>query len=329
MTTAFGEVSGAISCWLDDSRKPHAEPPCPCASARSQIQSSQIQSQWGWRFSQLIWHLTKSQGRVIQAGICDRFDHARVAQRLRPVGGKSYRDRMLVTGWQQALTVLVIVIPGFVHQIVRSRLRGPTPEDGDLGVRVLRALTTSGLFALIYLIALGQILTSAISHPRSYLDHPRSTALLLFALVFLIPAGVAVAQHARNTRRLYPNVSWKQVFRVYNPTPTAWDFAVNRVGPGYVRVLSKDGNWVGGYAGEDSFYTNFPQSREIFVETAWRLDEQGKFEKPIAGSAGQWIKCDDAPVIEFLRPQDTSRDRPAPQDEQADTGRSEAGGEPQ
>lgn len=128
MTTAFGEVSGAISCWLDDSRKPHAEPPCPCASARSQIQSSQIQSQWGWRFSQLIWHLTKSQGRVIQAGICDRFDHARVAQRLRPVGGKSYRDRMLVTGWQQALTVLVIVIPGFVHQIVRSRLRGPLPK---------------------------------------------------------------------------------------------------------------------------------------------------------------------------------------------------------
>jgi hypothetical protein len=44
---------------------------------------------------------------------------------------------VLVTGWQQALTVLVIVIPGFVYQVVRSRLSGPTPEDGDLGVRVL------------------------------------------------------------------------------------------------------------------------------------------------------------------------------------------------
>jgi hypothetical protein len=251
------------------------------------------------------------------------------ASGLRLVGGKPYRDRMLVTGWQQALTVLVIVIPGFVYQVVRSRLRGPTPEDGDFGVRVLRALTTSGLFALIYLIALGQILTSAISHPRSYLDQPRSTALLLFVLVFLIPAAVAAAQHAHNIRRLYPKVLWKQVFRVYNPTPTAWDFAVNRVGPGYVRVLSKDGNWVGGYAGEDSFYTNFPQSREVFVETAWRLDEQGKFQKPITGSAGQWIKCDDAPVVEFLRPQETSPDKTARQNERADTGRSEAGGEPQ
>jgi hypothetical protein len=238
-----------------------------------------------------------------------------------------YLDRMLVTGWQQALTVLVIVIPGFVHQIVRSRLRGPSPEDGDLGVRVLRALTTSGLFALIYLIVLGQVLTSVISRPRSYVDHPRCTALLLFALVFLIPAAVAVALHARNIRRLYPNMPWKQVFRIYNPTPTAWDFAVNRVGPGYVRVLNKDGNWVGGYAGEASFYTNFPQSREIFVETAWQLDEQGEFTKPITASTGRWIKCDDAPVVDFLRPRETTAGDAASQAGQVDTGSNEAGGE--
>jgi len=215
---------------------------------------------------------------------------------------------MLVTGWQQALTVLVIVVPGFVHQIVQSRLRGPGPEDGDLGVRILRALTTSGLFALIYFVALGKTLTAAISHPTSYLDQPRSTALLLLVLVFVIPATVAVGQHARNTRRRYPDVPWKQVFRIYNPTPTAWDFAVDRVGPGYLRVLNKDGNWVGGYAGEESFYTNFPQAREVFLETAWRLDERGEFKSPITGSAGQWIKCDDAPVVEFLRPQETTPD---------------------
>jgi hypothetical protein len=227
---------------------------------------------------------------------------------------------MLVTGWQQALTVLVIVIPGFVYQVVRSRLRGPTPEDGDLGVRVLRALTASGLFALVYLVVLGPLLTTAISRPQSYLDHPRSTALLLLALVFVIPAAVAAAQHARTARRLYPNLPWKQVFRIYDPTPTAWDYAVNRVGPGYVRVLTKDGNWVGGYAGTESFYTNYPQSREIFVETAWRLGEQGEFQHAITGSTGQWIKCDDAPIVEFLRPQETAS--------LADTGSSGAEEEP-
>lgn len=181
-----------------------------------------------------------------------------------------------------------LVVPGFVYQVVRSRLRGPTPEDGGLGVRVLRALTTSGLFALIYLIALGPILTTAISQPKSYLDHPRYTALLLLALVFVVPAAVAITLHARTARRLYPDLSWRQVFQIYNPTPTAWDFAVNRAGPGYVRVLTKDGNWVGGYAGTESFFTNYPQAREIFVETAWRLTEQGEFDGPVAGSTGQW-----------------------------------------
>lgn len=224
---------------------------------------------------------------------------------------------MLVTGWQQALTVLVIVIPGFVYQVVRSRLSGPTPEDGDLGVRVLRALMVSGLFALVYLVVLGPILTTAISRPESYLEHPRRTALLLLGLVFVIPAAVAAVQQARAARRLYPSLSWRTAFRTYDPTPTAWDFAVNRVGPGYVRVLTKDGNWVGGYAGTESFYTNYPQSREVFVETAWKLSEQGEFEHPIAGSTGEWIKCDDAPAVEFLVPQGSAA---------ADTGSSEPEG---
>jgi hypothetical protein len=53
--------------------------------------------------------------------------------------------------------------------------------------------------------------------------------MLSFVLEFLILEAVAAAQHAHYTRRLYPNVPWKQVFRVYNPTPTAWFFAVTRI----------------------------------------------------------------------------------------------------
>jgi Family of unknown function (DUF6338) len=227
---------------------------------------------------------------------------------------------MLVTGWQQALTVLVIVIPGFVYQIVRSRFQGPTPDDGDLGVRVLRALATSGLFALVYLVSLGPILTNAISHPHSYLNDPRCTALLLFVLVFLLPAAVAAGLYAYRAHRLYPKVPWSQLFRIYNPTPTAWDFAVSRVGPGYIRVLTNDGSWVGGYAGENSFYTNFPQPREVFVEMAWRLSAEGEFIEKIEGSTGLWIKCDDAPVVEFLQPKTPGDAR------DADTGKQDKGG---
>jgi hypothetical protein len=102
---------------------------------------------------------------------------------------------------------------------------------------------------------------------------------------------------------VYPTLSWREKFQVYDPTPTAWDFASSRAGPGFVRVLTKDGVWVGGYAGPQSFFTSYPEPREIFIEQAWVLDDQGTFESSVQGTAGLWIRCDDALIVQFLLPQ--------------------------
>jgi hypothetical protein len=67
-----------------------------------------------------------------------------------------------------------------------------------------------------------------------------------------------------------------------------------------VRALTRDGQWVGGYAGTGSFYSTYPEPRELFVEQAWELDEDGAFVEVVQGTAGMWIKCDDAPVVQFL-----------------------------
>jgi hypothetical protein len=215
--------------------------------------------------------------------------------------------RVLVTGWQQALTVLLVVIPGFAYQGLLSRLRGPTPEDRELGTRILRSLASSGLFALVYVAVFGSFVTAAtVSSRTTYLDHPCIAALVLLALIFVIPALIAVCQHGFAVKRLYPDLPWREYLRVYDPTPTAWDFAVNRVGPGYVRVLTKDGKWIGGYAGQSSYYTSYPEAREIFVERAWELDENGDFHEEISGTAGRWIQCSDAVLLEFVRPEDQS-----------------------
>lgn len=214
---------------------------------------------------------------------------------------------MLVTGWQQALTVLLVVIPGFVHQGLLSRLRGPTPEDRELGTRILRSLAMSGGFALVYVAVFGLFTTPAtFSNRATYLEHPTIAALVLFALIFAVPAAVAICQHSLAVRRLYPDLPWRAYLRVYDPTPTAWDFAVNRVAPGYVRVLTKDGEWIGGYAGGASYYTSYPEAREVFVERAWELGENGDFLEEVNGTAGRWIQCSDAVLVEFVRPGDQS-----------------------
>ncbi|MGO9349547.1 MAG: DUF6338 family protein [Mycobacterium sp.] len=118
---------------------------------------------------------------------------------------------MTVTGWQQALTVLLVVVPGFVYQGRLARLRGPTPEDRDLlGVRILRALAASAMFGLAYLVVLGPSLTGKVSKPRDYLvAHPRIAAIALAVLVFGVPTRVVavfllrILRNPRATGRLH------------------------------------------------------------------------------------------------------------------------------
>jgi hypothetical protein len=54
---------------------------------------------------------------------------------------------VFVSGWLQALTLLLAVIPGFIYQGTRSQLRGPTPDEREVGVRILRvtAVRRSGV----------------------------------------------------------------------------------------------------------------------------------------------------------------------------------------
>lgn len=207
---------------------------------------------------------------------------------------------MLLSGWQQALTVLLTVVPGFVYQGARSHFRGPTPDERELGVRILRALALSGIFALVYVGILGSRLTSRISEPGRYLESPRWSALWALLLLFVIPFVAAVIIHVWNARKQYPDLRWRELFRIYNPIPTAWDFANTRLEPGFVRVLTKEGLWIGGYAGERSFFTGYPENRELYLEVAWSLDNDGVFQFPVPNSVGMWVRCDDAQVVQFI-----------------------------
>jgi hypothetical protein len=129
------------------------------------------------------------------------------------------------------------------------------------------------VFGLVYVAVLGSFMkTETVSSRATYVEHPVVVALVLLVLVFVFPAFVAVVHHGWVVWRQRPGLRWRDFFRVYDPTPTAWDWAVNRVESAYVRVLTKDGKWFGGYVGELSFYTSHTGAREIFAERAWDLD---------------------------------------------------------
>jgi hypothetical protein len=85
------------------------------------------------------------------------------------------------------------------------------------------------------------------------------------------------------------------------PSPTSWDwFFSEQANNYYVRVYLKTGEKLGGYFGENSFATSFPNKQEIYVEETWRLDEDGEFTEPVEGTKGAFVYREDCALVQFL-----------------------------
>lgn len=242
----------------------------------------------------------------------------------------------------QLAILVVFVLPGSVYQAVRARLAGESPANRELFNRVLRALAASVVLDGLYGIVLGPRLTRMIggtpqttSHARHWLlEDIRTASVLGLLLLFVIPTAFAYFAARRYTvgdwiagsrergplsatwgpneagirRRINRGLEWLATrcemhggLR-YDPTPTAWDWAVDHggTGDGFVRVLGKDGQWHGGLYRPGSFFSTFPESPAVFVQEAWQLDAEGAFVARQDGSRGAWIPCADATVVEFV-----------------------------
>lgn len=231
---------------------------------------------------------------------------------------------MLVSGWQQALTLVAVLIPGFIFQgVLRNRV-GPSPDDRNLSIRLIRSLAWSIFFLLVYFVVFGITITDLIVEPEGlFRDRdPRLMSTLAVALIFVIPFltgyiySAAMARVSLNDRGLWARakgdeLTWRDALFTnksgYSPIPTAWDYAVGRISPGdFVRVLTDAGNWIGGRALSEAYFTSYPEDREVFLEEAWSLDGEGAFVELIPNTQGLWIRCDDVALLQVLAPSDIS-----------------------
>lgn len=232
---------------------------------------------------------------------------------------------MLISGWQQALTLVAVLIPGFVFQGVQRNRIGPSPEDRELSVRLVRALAVSVGFLLFYLVCLGETVTRRLFHPLDGLGDPRAVAGVGFLLVFVVPAFAGYVTASFTTRRRYNRTTfWGTLFARgsgdgeltwrkalfshetdYSPIPTAWDFATQDVAPGsFVRILTADGTWIGGRVTTAAFFTGYPEPRDVYIDEAWSIDADGQFAEQLDGPTGQWVRCDDAVLMQIIPPPD-------------------------
>jgi len=202
----------------------------------------------------------------------------------------------------QLVIALLFIVPGSIYQAVRQRLRGPAPDDVNFSNKLCRALGVSTALMAIYVALLGGALLPLVEQSsaagpswRGAVKHASELGWISIGLLIVVPALLAFCDYVRvsgsiNLRNL-----------TYDPTPRAWDYAFADIEPCYLRVLTVDGVWLGGWFGSRSFISSFPEPREIYIETAHQMQPDGSIGEAQSWSAGMYIRCDDIRAVELLR----------------------------
>ncbi|MBW0252697.1 DUF6338 family protein [Cellulomonas sp. PS-H5] len=223
--------------------------------------------------------------------------------------------------WAQAVVVLTLVVPGFVYRASWQSVAGPDPARPDFGTRVLHAMVATGMFAGAYAAVLGPVGAGYARSPDRALDDVRGLALAFVVLAIAVPwasarVGFSVVTSTRYRRAAARTLGILRIRSPHQAAPRPWDHAFGRVGDGWVRVQLADGRWLGGWYGARSFASSHPDPRELYVEEAWVLDENGAFTGRLHAPGGTVISCADAIAVDFLP--STRDDRPGARHDRED-----------
>jgi hypothetical protein len=205
------------------------------------------------------------------------------------------------------LILALFLLPGAVYGLVYERLHGPIPGI-EIGMRIMRALAVSTLLTALYVWLGGR--TMAQQYRKLAVGFDKDTAAgwqvlidraywfggMALLLLFVVPVFLALGFH------LFGQLGWVRriPFDLWNATPGAWDVARLGPKPRYVRILTKDGEWIGGALRPGSFITSWPAPREIYIAQAYVMRSDGTFVgvKPVR--SGVFVSCGEARAVEFL-----------------------------
>lgn len=216
---------------------------------------------------------------------------------------------MLPSTWVQVIVVVAVVAPGFTYQLERRRVTGPDPDEADVSIRILRAIMSSAILASLYAVVLGPVVLRNLPDPFELsASNLRNLGLTVFVLVFLVPWLAARAAFYLGTSSWWQRCrdvlsAWSTRIlgtrKGWDPTPSAWDFAFSRAEPAFVRILTSEGLWIGGYWGAGSYASSFPDPRNIYLEIGYEMGGDGTFTGIVSAAEGVYVRCEDVVLVDF------------------------------
>jgi len=204
--------------------------------------------------------------------------------------------------------LVILVLPGVVWTSVRIAVRGRVAHDRDVSARILQALMVSVVLDATYILVAGDRLVGQIrAAARGEVAQPRVSAAAVLILMVAVPALLAYLVYGRPRWRNLKirGLHWLRLplsQSGYEATPTVWDWAAPQRGGCWVRIRVGEGKWVGGWYGDQSFVSTYPEARDIYVEEQHHVDAAGVIGGLAAGSAGFWLSLKDGDVVEWVNP---------------------------
>ncbi|HLW02720.1 MAG TPA: DUF6338 family protein [Ktedonobacterales bacterium] len=197
--------------------------------------------------------------------------------------------------------IILFIIPGFICQRAISTTLSRRTQDVSLVI--IEAIT----FSCVVYAVVGWIFFFAPLPSLGILQEHQSvwanigTGALWIAFYFIVPillgVGWAKLLHSNLLERILDFLKMPHI----NPYPRAWDYHFSRQKQAWVVVRLTDNTMLGGYMGPRSFVSSYPDPEDIYIETAYTVDEKGKLsERPAEGNAGVWIQGSQIKSIEFI-----------------------------
>jgi len=162
-------------------------------------------------------------------------------------------------------------------------------------------------FNVIYVLALGDWIISALPLQARATSDPRKLAAIVLLGGIALPALTSWLRYGRVRFRplLESRLGWLRVPRsttTYSPEPTAWDHAAPKLGGSWIRVRLGDELWAGGWISGKSYFSTYPESRDIYIEDQYRMEKDGSFLEQVPGTRGCWMTIPDGCVVEWIEP---------------------------
>lgn len=182
---------------------------------------------------------------------------------------------------------LVLIAPGLISMHVYRVLFAARKIDWKV------ALVQGLFYSVLNLVACLPILV-LIHQAGFWENHPYRYTAGLMAVLLVFPVAWPLLY-----RYL---IKWQWLAsKVQLPYDSAWDYFFERKMPVFVVLQLRNGSRFGGYFGPRSYATSFPTEGDIYLETVYKVDEEGNFTEPVEDTDGAIIRKDQYDLIEFFK----------------------------